>query len=231
MIRVFFVFLLGLSGLCTPASGGAWLREDNAGFLAFSSTTRVPKDLSFLNSDSSAYLEYGATAEITVGADLNYSSVRDGENLYQDGHAIFFLRRPIGRTDGQYRFAYELGVGARYRLLEWDTVLKLGLSLGRGIETGLGNGWIAIDSTVEFENPSGGRLAKLDATFGLSVTPRLKTMLQIQSTYRSQDVYNVDVIPSIIWELKPKSFILFGIEARHSQTKTYGLKVGFWRDF
>ncbi len=231
MIRVVFVFLLSMLWLCTPVSGGAWLREDKAGFLAFTSTTRTPEDLSLLNSDSSAYLEYGATPQITLGADLNYSTIWDGQNLYQDGHAIFFLRQPIGPTDGQNRFAYELGAGMRYRLLEWDSVLKLGLSFGRGIETGVGNGWISIDSSMEFEHPSGGRLAKLDATFGLSVSPRIKTMLQIQSSYRSQDSYNLDFIPSIIWELKPQSFVLFGVEARHSQTNTYGLRVGIWRDF
>lgn len=65
MIRVVFVFLLNMLWLCTPVSGGAWLREGKAGFLAFTSTTRTPEDLSFLNSDSSAYLEYGAMR--TVG--------------------------------------------------------------------------------------------------------------------------------------------------------------------
>ncbi|MEP2030679.1 MAG: hypothetical protein ABJI96_18445 [Paracoccaceae bacterium] len=231
MIRALIVFLLFVPGLCSPASGGAWLREDDTGFTAFSSTNRVPKDLSFLNSDNSFYVEYGVTGQTTLGADLNYATVWDGLDMLQEGHAILFLRRPIGRADRSMRFAYELGIGTRYRLLEWEGVLKLGLSMGKGIETGLGNGWIAVDGSVEFEDPSGGRLTKLDATFGISVSPRVKTMLQIQSSYRSKDIYNVDVIPSIVWELKPKSYMLLGVEARHSRTKTYGLKVGFWRDF
>ena len=107
MIRVVFVFLLSMSWLCTPVHGGAWLREGKTGFLAFTSTTRVPEDLSVLNSDTSAYLEYGATPQITLGADLNYSTIWDGQNLYQDGHALFFLRQAVTRSSRPFGYPQE----------------------------------------------------------------------------------------------------------------------------
>lgn len=224
MIRVMFGVLLWLVGAGTPALAGAWLREPGNSFLAVSSTTRTQTDYFLSNTDSSIYFETGVLKNLTLGADLNFTSQKDG-------HIIAFLRRPLGATDGQNRLAYELGIGARQRMQNKDAVVKLGLSFGRGFETVIGNGWIAVDSSFEYKTPSGDTLVKLDATFGVSISPRFKAMLQIQSMYRSEDNSSVDIIPSLLWEIRPKSYLLMGVESRQSQVDMIGIKVGFWREF
>ena len=224
MIRYFWGLLVSLSCIACPAYPGAWLRDPGTGFLATSVTTRAPADLSFIATETSVYLERGTKHQLTYGADINLTT-------QQDGHAIVFLRRPVGAQDRSTRFAYELGIGARNRAQSPDAVLRFGLSAGRGLNTKIGRGWLGLDSSLELEYPSGGTLTKLDATLGLSVSARFKTMLQIQSSYRSEDESNIDLIPSLLWEIKPQTILQMAIQARHSQTNTLGLRIGLWREF
>jgi len=210
--------------LCAPVHGGAWLQDQGRTFLAASSTTRLTQDGLMTQGEGAVYAEYGLTQTLTFGADLNVTA-----NSY--GHAIGFLRRPIGPQEKPVRLAYEAGAGARRLNGQWEPVVKLGLSYGRGIARPAGYGWFGLDGSVEVGAQRGDLSAKLDATLGLPLSARVQTLVQIETTHWPDDTSVVAITPSLLWEFRTDSFVKLGIEARSAQTDTLGLRVGFWRKF
>lgn len=219
-----FNILMWLIWFGSPALSGAWLQEPGKTFTSLSATPRISENGSYSDTESTAYFERGATAALTFGADLNAKG--DGY-----GHAIAFLRRPLGPADKQGRMAYQLGFGARYQISVWDPVIRLGLSLGRGINARSGFGWLTLDGTLEMGTSNGDATAKLDATWGMPLANRLKTVVQIETTHWLDAETSIAVTPSVLWEFRSESFLQLGVEARQSKTDTLGIKIGLWRNF
>ena len=224
MFRIILKVPMWLIWLGSPAFSGAWLQEQGGALLALSTTSRVSEDGSYSYAEGTAYFEMGATPALTFGADLNAT----GDDY---GHAIAFMRRPLARADGQNRMAFELGFGARYQISVWDPVIKLGLSFGRGIETGIGYGWLTLDSALEVGMTNSDVTAKLDAAWGMPLTDRLKSLLQIETTHWPDTNSSIGITPSLLWEFRSDRFLQLGLEARQSTTDTFGIKVGLWRKF
>lgn len=224
MFRSVFSILMWLVWLGTPALSGAWLQEQGKTFTSLSATPRISENGSYSDTEGTAYFEKGATATLTFGADMNAKG--DGY-----GHAIAFLRRPLGPTDKQGRMAYQFGFGARYQIGVWDSVFRLGLSYGRGTKVRSGFGWLTVDGTLELGTSNGNATAKIDAAWGMPLTDRLKTVTQIETTHWYDAETSIAVTPSVLWEFRSDSFLQLGVEARKSRADTLGIKIGLWRNF
>ena len=222
MVRFFTIFSLALS-LAFPVSAGPWLREKGKTFTSISFATTWD-----LQSSSSTYLEYGWSDAMTVGADIG---VFRNPALGQTGFVTLFLRRALGKNDGKYRLAYELGAGASWEGALTVPHLKTGLTVGRGFQLRDMGGWMTLDASIRWDLGQSARLAKLDGTVGLNVTDTFAGMFQIFVTHSQGEVV-AKLAPSLIYSPKSGKFkIQVGLEAQTDEFSNPALKLGLWRDF
>ncbi|KUJ78397.1 hypothetical protein AVO44_14705 [Ruegeria profundi] len=220
MCRVVFLFLLLMAA--APAWSGAWLREKDAAFTAASVTAFKDPDGSF-NYKTALYAEYGLRPKVTIGLDLE-------QNRDYFGHALVFARVPVADFDDWGRFAAEFGAGAHYRLFGSWAMYKLTLSYGKGFQTGLGNGWFAVDAAWE-NRTHDAVFRKLDITTGLSGDRLLNPMMQIETSYTPES--------SLFWTVRPSVLIrgrdngrtwVLGFERNKARNDT-GVKFALWNTF
>ena len=211
-----FLVALVLAG---PATGGAWLREKGTGFLSYSGVYNEDGRL-----DGAVYLEYGFRPKLTLGAkvDIDMTDGRTG-----DGTVFVFGRKPLRTGERRYKLAYEVGIGSTFGD-DAEMLLRTGLSYGRGITLWDKNGWLAIDSAVEWAMQDGTDTTKLDATFGLTLNDRFKVMMQAFVSHTDTST-TTTLAPSVIWQRnKETPSYQLGVEAKEG---TYAIKLGVWRSF
>lgn len=220
-MRLVILTLIALCG-AMPALAGAWLREEGKTFTAVS----VSIDRA-LQMTTSTYLEYGLRPNMTIGADISMARTAGG----QDGFATLFLRRPLGKNEGKSRWAYEVGVGARWDAAVFVPHVKAGINWGRGITLREKGGWATVDATLRFDlGGGGGHLAKLDGTVGLNFNDALAGMFQVFISHDGE--VSASLAPSVIYTPKSGKFkIQFGAETPIGDSGATTLKVGFWREF
>ncbi|MEX0318727.1 MAG: hypothetical protein AB3N21_12285 [Ruegeria sp.] len=221
MRRTLLAIILALMAT-GPACAGAWLREKGTGFVAATTTVHRLEKYAY-EYKSSLYLEWGAFERVTLGLDVN-------EHQGLSGHALLFARLPIHDFGKAGRFAAELGAGAYHWQTTWAPMYKATLSYGKGLNTGWGNGWIAVDTALEYRTDQP-LIRKLDLTTGLSSGRLLDPLLQVETTYIPGKPFYWSVTPSLIYRPKLlKSTWVLGIEQNALKSQP-GLKVALWRDF
>jgi hypothetical protein len=208
--------------LAQPVGAGAWLRDKGTGFLSLSTTFRQLNGT--WQAENRFYGEYGVAQRLTLGADIN-------EITGLAGHALVFLRLPVGLNEGRTRMAVELGLGAHHRQGRWGGMMKSTFSVGRGFSSRWGNGWFNVDAGVEWRLPNASPAFKLDATIGLSSGPRIRPMLQIESTYIAGDPLIWSVIPGVMIDGRSNNTWLIGVDRKTAGQTSLGLKFGLWRRF
>jgi hypothetical protein len=216
---------LVLVGLASPAFAGAWLREKGAGFSSVSASTAMAQNIT-----QTTYLEYGVRDDLTLGAEVGFTTNVDGT---QTGTAAIFLRRPIGAAGGPHTWSYELGMGASWGNYTVNPFLKTGLSWGRGYKIRDLNGWIAVDASVLFDVYDADHSAKIDSTIGLNFTDRFAGMIQIFHTGNAGGP-TTSVAPSFVVKPlrnKPAIRLQIGGEAQIGHPQSASLKLSLWRDF
>ncbi|WP_299287312.1 hypothetical protein [uncultured Tateyamaria sp.] len=217
MIRALLVLMLSLAAY--PADAGAWLREHKTGFLAFSGTVDENSE-----TEGSVYAEYGLRPKLTLGfkGDANLPQGRLGE-----GSVFLFARLPIHTGDKPYKLAYEIGLGGTFGL-DFEPMVRTGLSYGRGLSFGETSGWFAVDAAVEWAQGDASDIRKLDTTVGVNLSERFKVMMQV--FYTGTDLGDFfTYAPSLIWQPTPKTpSFQIGVE---SDDGILSLKLGLWRTF
>lgn len=211
--------LIAVLALADPAAGGAWLREEGTGFLAFGPVYEETGRL-----DGSFYAEYGLRPKLTLGAKTDADMT---QQQIGNGRGFVFIRGPIELGDRPYKLAYELGVGSTFGHNS-DFLVLTGLSYGRGIKIGSVYGWLAVDSAVEWSLGESNDTAKLDTTLGLTLTDNFKVMMQV---FHSQTIEAsaTTLAPSIIWQPRPEmASYQLGVEA---ESGVLAIKFGVWRSF
>ncbi|SEM54143.1 hypothetical protein SAMN04488077_105221 [Roseovarius tolerans] len=207
---------LCLSG---PALPGAWPREKGTAFLSLSRQAEGPDDHGIYRQNFTLYAEYGLTERLTLGVDAGGDALRMTK-------AIGFLRWPLGRADRGVKLAFELGAGQ----VDGENALRPGLSLGRGVEFGKLQGWLAADGRAILFT-GGGMTLETDLTFGLSLTKRSKVILQIQAGQPDLGGAYTRFAPSFVFETKPGAHIEFGLTEPLLGDGDRGIKMGLWRKF
>lgn len=203
----------------TPVWSRAWLREEGTGFLSTSILQNRTGE-----TDTALYVEYGLRPKLTLGliADADMTAGQMG-----DGTVFVFARRPIVVADRPFKIAYELGIGTTFGHSS-DTLLRTGLSYGRGLTLGERNGWLAVDGAVEWSLGDSPDTYKLDTTFGLSINDRFKVMMQVFLS-AAGETSSATLAPSVIWQPKPdKPSYQIGLEY---EDNAIALRVGLWRSF
>lgn len=218
LIALLLSFLLA-SG---PALAGAWLREQNKAFTTLSVTGFREKD-GAIAYKTSLYAEWGMRPNLTLGLDAE-----EHRDLY--GHALVFARVPVAEFEEAGRFAAEFGIGAHHRQLQAWATYKATLSWGKGFQTRVGGGWMAVDASFEYRTHEA-VIRKLDFTAGLSSPRRIDPLLQIETSYVSGRPFYWSARPSIMYRPKdgPNTWLV-GLE-KNSFEESVGLKLSLWRDF
>lgn len=218
--------ILALVLTCATTSdtqAGAWLREAGAGFASASVSANNNQD-----TRSQFYGEYGLSERITLGLDVDYGFEVTGRD---EGTGTVFLRFPLGPTDRTHKFAWHVGLGARYQNLEFYPAAEVGLSWGRSLKVGERWGWANIDTRLNTsQSPIDTRL-KLDGTIGLTVNPYVKVMAQVFNTFQGGDTF-VSIAPSVLFTLpESKTTLQFSAEIPAVGGGETFFKLGLWRDF
>lgn len=221
MIRLVLISLLSLV-LCSPGWAGAWLRNTGSGFTA-ASVTAFPEDDGVYKYKAAIYSEWGAKPNLTLGLDAE-----EHQDLY--GHALIFARIPVADFGSAGHMAAEFGVGAHHRQYGAWAMYKTILSYGKGINTGLGAGWIALDAALEYRTHEA-LIRKLDVTAGLSSGRRLDPLLQIETSYTPGRPWYWSARPSLIYRPKTgKTSWIVGAERNSARDHT-GFKIALWLDY
>jgi len=219
MLARLILILALLPWLAAAAQGGAWPRARGEGFLSASATVEGPDEAGFLRESFSLYAEYGVTARLTAGVDLNGDRLRMSK-------AIAFLRWPLGRAPREAKLALEIGAGQ----VEGENALRPSLSIGRGISIGERQGWLNADTrAILFTD--GTTAYETDLTAGLSLGARVKAMVQIQAGVPAQGRNYLRLVPSVVYETRPGRHVELGVTEPLSGGGERGVKLGLWAEF
>lgn len=211
--------LIAALTLASPAMGGAWMREQGTGFLAFG-----PVQEETGRTDGSLYAEYGVLSNLTLGVKFDADMT---QQQIGGGTGFAFARKPINTGEQPFKLAYEVGIGRGFGHRN-DTLLLTGLSYGRGITVGTLYGWLAVDGAVEWSLGDTSDTAKLDTTVGLTLNDHFKVMMQV--FYSQTDTANATTLaPSLIWQPRPDiASYQLGLEA---ESGILAVKIGIWKEF
>ena len=232
MLRLVLLVLL----LATQAQAGPWPCGKGKVFFSAHANVEYLEDTGLLNQFGTLYGEYGLSEKLTIGVDYS------GTELQTD-KALLFLRYPLGKQDKTYLYALELGVG----LVDGNNALRPGLTIGRGIKWGKRYGWMTLDTRFVMPSGSGTSRLESDFTLGLSITPRVRGILQLQAGFQSEGEDYVKFAPSIVIEQKNKrrkgkrkgrkpkrdikKFIEIGVTTGLVNYDNHSVKIGIWREF
>tara|TARA_R110002049_G_scaffold44333_3_gene129815 strand:+ start:49289 stop:49921 length:633 start_codon:yes stop_codon:yes gene_type:complete len=209
--------------LATDASAGAWLRETGSSFTATSFSGSY-----FLDTSQSTYIEFGLRDNLTLGADINFYNSRLGQ---QSGHATLFVRMPIGATDSDNRWAYELGIGATWAGEFYYPHVRAGLSWGRSVKWNDHSGWMAVDASVRRDIGIDTTVTKIDSTIGIDFTPVTTGMLQLFVTHDPAGA-KAKLAPSVVISPSFSKFrFQIGTETPLGSPRDTAIKIGLWRSF
>lgn len=209
--------LIVLPWLAVMAQAGAWPREKGEVFLSLSSQIEARDENGINRQSHGLYAEYGATARLTLGLDVNGDALRMSK-------AIAFLRWPLGSAERPLKIAVEIGAGQ----VEEETALRPGLSLGRGFAIGNRSGWLNADLRASLD---GGTAFETELTAGLSVTARTKVIVQLQAGTPDRGQDYLRLAPSLVYDMRPGTQVELGLLEPLSGGGERGLKLGIWRRF
>lgn len=227
---ILFIFLVAMA-LPSGATAGAWPRPKGDTFVSVAqeSTTGARTLLDFtqdIRTYLSIYGEHGLTDRLTLGVDLATGMGED--DRFAAGLA--FARYPI-RSPGAHVLAVELGLGSIYAETEGQQLrLRPGLAWGRGFASRWGAGWLGVESSVEFRQPSGDTLFKADFTAGLKPTDAWMMIGQVQvGAY--PDGALVRLTPSVVRRVGERTHLELGLLAEVQGGSAFGLRGALWFDF
>ncbi len=225
MIRALFILL----ALTTSVSAGPWPRAEDEGFVSFSLDLDVQE---FDNNFVSSYLEYGIGRDRTLIIDRQQS----GDML---GKTFVALRFPVGRPERQLKLAYDVGLG----VVEDNAAVRFGLSIGRGWSIGQDirekpfqwkgqwSGWWSVDTrTLVFRDGVNG-IFETDITFGAQLTPRLKSISQVQTGAPFDGNAFAKFAQSFAYQMSEKRHYVLGITHGIHDVDVLQVNLGFWQDF
>ncbi len=221
-MRVAVTVLLLCAILAPPALAGAWLRPHKTAFTATGATLRR-NDNGMLDQEAKAYLEYGLLPRVTLGLDYN-------DTPHKSGHALLFVRLPLGNPDGRKRYGVELGIGGHHWQRDWDKMYKIALAAGRGFESRWGHGWMALDAAYERRAGLSDPAFKLDAVVGFSSGWKIRPLIKLETAYVPNRRLGWSFTPGIMFDIAENTWVI-GLERRSADEETIGITLGFWRSF
>ncbi|WP_458791159.1 hypothetical protein [Yoonia sp. MH D7] len=202
---------------------GAWPREKGEIFIAaggnflLSDGAKLP-----VHYDPTLYAEYGMSERVTLGLDLHTA---DAGRI---GTMFLFASFPIGDIETRDKLAASLAFGTRADAINpTDTLLRGGLSWGRGLDTG----WLSVDATATYGTGERTFRPKIDLTWGHQWGAQWTTTVQLQTGQGFTNDYYAKLAPSVIYSFNDRVKLHLG--AVHALTGDRGsaLKLETWMRF
>ena len=221
----FLVLCLTVAAIPAQLCAGAWARDKGATFLSFGATFSAPYDAPGQDHRlyNQLYIEHGLGRDITLGFDA-------GMDMHSDYSAVVFLRRPID-LGSRSKFAVQAGLGSASSGGQTGYVLHVGASWGRGLDTRLGSGWLAVDAKADYRLEQAELGVTTDFTLGLKPGDRTKLIIQLQTgRYPGSDAY-IRLAPAYVREIAPGRHIELGAQLGLVGDRRAGLKLGSWLEF
>lgn len=221
MRRILMVLLIYLSA-AQSVSAGAWLREKGNGFFSFGSTLRSFGDS--LQTENSLYGEYGLGPKLMLGFDIN-------DIVGIGGHALVFVRTPLGPPDRALNMSLQLALGAHRVNGLSGGMARSTLSVGKGFSSRWGDGWFNIDTAIEYRDGLSDAAFKVDAIVGASSRRRFRPLIQVETTYIPGYPLIWSVTPGVMIRGQKNTTWVLGLERKTSGRASLGLKLGIWKEF
>ena len=150
-----------------------------------------------------------------------------GRGVSGQDKAVLFLRAPLIAPNAGHHFAWEIGAGR----IAGDSVIRPGLSWGKGVDWAGRSGWIALDTVAELRFGSLAVDAKADLTLGLNINEARKLMVQVQAGAQFGDAPFLRIVPSMTFALSDRSQVEFGISQSLRGDYETGIKAALWWQF
>ncbi len=216
--------LLALALTCfgTAAFCGAWPREEGKLFVSAASRLKWPQDMKSWTSTNpidvydTVYLEYGFSDKLTIGVDW-------GRSVSGQTKKIIFAQTPLRLQSTGSVMSVQFGLGQ----IHDERVIRPGLSIGWPRP----NGWISIDSTIEFVPRTRDTDLKIDATWGRNLPKNRKLILQLQTGDSDTDPPFLRIAPSIVLPAGRRFKTELGGAWGLIGDDTMGIKMGVWAEF
>ena len=198
------------------ASAGPWPRATGERFVSLSTSGQ----------GYSLWGEYGLSRGqwLVVQGSLGQNST---------GQASLAWWRQLGKGEGAHRVAMGFALGTQINNTEATPYLGVSTSWGMGLTRPF-SGWVSLDfdSRIGMGLTSGQmrQSSHLDATLGVNLTERVKTIWQLQGSY-SGGTITLHAAPSVVYELRSGMHLELGL-----RTPVYGpgatdVKLGSWLRF
>jgi hypothetical protein len=142
-----------------------------------------------------------------------------------------FVRLPLLWRHPRNKLAFEFALGRHTDGNDWYPMQKVMLSYGKPLTTRWGPGWLNMDLAREMRHGSGGRIAKLDLTIGLSTDRNFNPMLQIETARIPGQPLFWAVLPGFRLRGKNNTHWVLSPEVRANPNRSVGLKFAIWKEF
>jgi hypothetical protein len=228
-----------LSSWAAASDAGPWAREAGDVFLSFTISGEEARAALLAGRveaepNLSAFAEIGLGHRLTGGAELSWGDTSQ--------MAVLFLRRTLTPPDTVWQVALDAGLGMRtVDGPGFDALVRLGGSVGRGfggwegaigaLPFGHAGGWATIEGAAYFD--TGGTLAiwQTEATLGLRLADRLRTILALKAEEWPGADPIVTVRPSVVLDLREGTSLQAGLHAGIEGSDTVGLSLSLWQEF
>lgn len=198
-----------LLGLTSATLAGPWPRAKGETYVFIGHYAGV-------DGWTSLYAEHGGPRDLTFGLDIGghvIDAAMGRSDADADGRLRVFARLPIlakiSDTTAPWLFALDFGAGVD--LEEGGALtprLSLGLSAGRPISTGLGDGWTSLDIRASL-GPDAEPRYSIQAVAGLKPASRVTIEIGLFAEYESSA--SVTIAPVIEYDLRNAGAARFGL--------------------
>ncbi len=214
-----------LSSLWSTADAGAWPRGEGNTFTSAALFFSWPDSRPVSSPDIylSTYAEYGISERFTAVTQFGTADIYDALRA----QTVVTLRWHVSQPDHSFQFAFDLGGGDKLG----QAVYRVGASMGHGLSLGAYNGWLAVEATMDTAANGAQSSHDVSATFGVTLDPTWKVMLQTNGNRAFDDAETMKVTPSVVYKLTPKTDLEIGITKALRSEDSPVLKVALWHQF
>ena len=220
-MRICLILLFVLTSF--PVHAGAWMREKGKVFGSTSYSYGQNFETGDIETMSTWFAEYGVGNRFNIGT--------SGWTNSLEGAGFLFTRLALSKPNAKRPMAVDLGLGFHFDSLGQKTpITRLGFSIGQGLETKWGPGWMQLETAVE-KRKARARTLKADLTFGVSPNAKATWIMEIQTQKAGAGLTNVTLAPSYVRKITKKSSVVLGIDHKIRGQRVSGLRFGTWLSF
>lgn len=222
----------------SEAAAGAWPREKGAAFFSLSQTmstgtqTLLAPTLD-ISSYTGLYAEYGLTEKLTIGLIAGKGGdIGSGQSDSDVTSILGFARYPIWSHDSGHRVAFDLGVGTIEDTTDGlQQRIRPGLAWGYGFESRWGGGWLGIETSLDYRQPTGDTAFKADLTAGIKPNDRYMYIFQVQSGRYPNAEPLVRIAPSFVRKMSDHFHLQLGGFVGAKGDDSIGGTIAVWASF